>query len=129
MCSKVDHPLLTPPPPRKEKNKFPKKLKPPRSGRNINICEVKKNVITIIGVPAKKNPVWADQKYLPQHTEKMASTWREKTAHIEKYPHRGTPTHMELFYLFSHAPPPGRAPTLPPLRVPIMIATHFILFV
>ena len=38
----------------------------------------------------------------------MASTWRENTAHIEKYPHRGTPTHMELFYLFSHAPPPPR---------------------
>ena len=36
----------------------------------------------------------------------MASTWGEKTAHIEKYPHRGTPTHMELFYLFSYAPPP-----------------------
>ena len=26
---------------RKKKKKFPKKLKPPRSGRNINICEVK----------------------------------------------------------------------------------------
>ena len=28
----------------------------------------------------------ADQKYPPQHTEKIASIWREKTAHIQKYP-------------------------------------------
>ena len=110
-------------PPRKEKNKFPKKLKPPRSGRNINICEVKKNVITIIGVPANKNQVWADQKYLPQHTEKMASTWREKTAHIEKYPHRGTPTHMELFHLFSHAPPPP-PPRASAYSSPLACADH-----
>ena len=39
----------------------------------------------------------------------MASTWREKTAHIVKYPHRGGPTHMELCYSFSHVPPPTRA--------------------
>ena len=46
----------------------------------------------------------------------MAFTWREKTAHTEKYPHRpGTPTHMELFYSFSHAPPPPGERLLFPL--------------
>ena len=55
-------------------------------------------MITIIGVPAKKIQGGDRLKIPPQHTEKMASTWREKTAHIEKYLHKGTPTHMELFY-------------------------------
>ena len=74
-------------PQEKKKISSLKNLKPPPSGRNINICvQVKKNVITIIGVPAKKfQGGGADQKYPPQHTEKMASTWREKTVHIEKY--------------------------------------------
>ena len=43
----------------------------------------------------------------------MASPWREKIAHIEKYPHRGNPPHMELFYSFSHAPPPQARQTQP----------------
>ena len=83
----------------------------------------------MIGVPSKKIQGGADQKYPPQHTEKMAPTWKEKTAHIEKYPHRGTPTRMKLFHSFSHAPPPGERLLFPPLRVLIMISTHFILFV
>ena len=33
---------LSPPPQEKKKISSIKKLKPPRSGRNINICEVKK---------------------------------------------------------------------------------------
>ena len=95
----IDVHLLTPPPQEKKKNKFPKKFKPLRSGRNINICEI-------------------------------AFTWREKTAHIEKYPHRpGTPTHIELFYSFSHAPPPRGSAYSSPLSAPIMISTHFISFV
>ena len=84
----IDVHLLTPPQ-EKKKNKFPKKFKPLRSGRNINICE-------------------------------MAFTWREKTAHIEKYSHRPeTPTHMKLFYSFSHAPPPGER-----LLFPLACAHH-----
>ena len=55
-------------------------------------------------------------KIPPQYTEKMASTWREKTAHIEKYLHRDPPRPplMELFFSFSHAHPPGERVLFPP---------------
>ena len=88
MCSKVDHPLLMPPLPRKEKNKFPQKIETSTIWKKINICDVKKNVTTI-WAPAKKlsGGGGQDQKYPPKHTEKethhmekMASTWREMTA-------------------------------------------------
>ena len=79
----------------------------------------------------------------PTHTEKMALTWRERTAQIEKNaPIREKATPMDFFI---HPPPPGerllllppfpgRAPTLAPsLRSadndrPPPPPTHFILF-
>ena len=72
--------------------------------KNINICAVKK-CDTIIWAPAKKCQRGGEQeqKY-PQHTEKMASTWREKTAHIEKIPPWGNPPPPHKFFLFM--PPP-----------------------
>ena len=78
-------------------------------------------MITILGVLAKKiqggggRPKIPPPPPPPQHAEKMASTWREKSAHIEKYPHRETPTHMELFYSFSHAHPPRASAYFSPL--------------
>ena len=90
MCSKVDHPLLMPPPlPRKEKNKFPQKIETSTIWKKINICDVKKcdNNMGSRKKIVRGGGGGQDQKYPPKHTEKethhmekMASTWREMTA-------------------------------------------------
>ena len=69
-------------------NKFPQKLKTPQSGKNINICAVNKcdnnyrgsRKRIVRGGGKTKNPP------PPPTYGEMASTWREKTAHIEKIP-------------------------------------------
>ena len=55
-------------------------------GRNINICEVKKNVITIIGVPAKK--------IQGGMTKNTPTTYGKNGLYVERKdcPHRKIPT-------------------------------------
>ena len=87
MCSKVGYPLLTPPPLKKRKTSL-KKLKPPRSGRNINICVVEKNVITIIGVPAKNfqgggaDQIVGDGNYTPECEHKLSNVTHTLSEHF-----------------------------------------------
>ena len=91
MCSKVDHPLLMPPLPRKEKNKFPQKIETSTIWKKINICDVKKNVTTI-WAPAKKLSGGARPKIPPKtygkrdppHGENGLYVERNDSAHIEK---------------------------------------------
>ena len=60
----------------------------------------------------------------PPLTEKMAPTWREKTAHIEKIPHRGKSLPPTTGNFFIHGPPPPSERLYPPLRAPIMVSTR-----
>ena len=66
------------------------------------------------------------------------TTYGENGLHVERKdcPHRkntpiGEPPPTWNCFIHSpmNPPPPGRAPTLPPLRAPIMISSHFISFV
>ena len=129
MRSKVNPSLYTSPPPpprRKEKMSSLKKFKPPRSGKMINICSVK-NVIVF---PQKYcwgggGGMFVHPKKEPTHTEKMALTWRERTAQIEKNaPIRKKATPMDFFihsaYSCSLLSPGERLLLPPPLRAPIM---------
>ena len=68
--------------------------------------------------------------FLSTIVEKMASTWREKTAHIEKYQSIGEPPPTWNCFIHSPMPPPPPERQLfPPLPAPIMISTHLISFV
>ena len=117
---KSRYPLLTllSYPSRKEKKKFPQKLKPPRSGRKINICEVKKKVTTIIGVPAK-NCLGGQTKNTPHNI------YGENGLYVE----RKDCQHNFFIHFPMPPPPPGERLPPPPLRAPIMISTHLISFV
>ena len=102
MCSKVDHPLLTPPPPPtiQEKKKITslKKLKPSRSGKNINICEVKK-CDNYRGSRKKLSGGRQDQKYPhdiygerdPPHGENGLYVERKDCPHRKNTPLGETP--------------------------------------
>ena len=80
------------------------------------------------GKPNNAPPPHAEYKTPPPHGKNgMAPTWREKAAHIVKYPHRGNSplSHMNILI---HAPPPGER-LHPPLRAPIMISIKQLLCV
>ena len=64
-------------------------------------------------------------KIPPQHTEKMASTWREKTAHIEKYLHRGPPPGPLSWNCFFHSLMP--TPRASAYSSPLTCADHDLL--
>ena len=70
------------------------------------------------------------KKRSPPHTHGkngMAPAYVErKDCPHKKYPPRGNSPHMDFFYLCS---PHLASAYIPPLRVPIMISTHFIPFV
>ena len=91
MCSKVVHPLLPPPPPPFKKRKkitSLKKLKPSRSGKNINICEVKN--VTIIGAPAKNCQGGGKTKNTPTTYGERDPPHGENSLYVERKdcPHR-----------------------------------------
>ena len=111
--------LNLPPPSRKEKSSL-KKLKPPHDMRKkIYQCS-KKNVTTIIGAPAKNGQGGGQEQKYPEHTEKMASTWREDCPHRKKYPNRGTPPPNGIFLFMTTPPPPGKRLLFSPRRATTM---------
>ena len=106
-----------------------KNFKPPRSGKIINICDNKRLPQKLLWEASPICPPSPCRKRDPlTHTEKMAPKWRKKTAcpHRKNTPIGETPPPTWNFFIL--ATPPGKR-LYPPLRVPIMISTHFIPFV
>ena len=92
--------------------------------------------MTIIGAPAKKlsggggktkkkqNTTYGERD--PPHGENGLYMESKDCPHRKNTPLGETPPHGIFLFVL---PPPGRAPTLPPLRASIMISTHLIPFV